>query len=68
MEVNAIQEPDVVTVEQVLDATVRNLQQINVPISQIDSIGLPIYQAVNNLKECIRAITDAQKEVPKDDA
>lgn len=59
---------EVIPVEQVLDITIQILQRIQVPIAQMDAVGMPIYQAVNNLRECIRAIMDAQKEVPKNDA
>ena len=67
-EANVIQDVETIPVERVIEITVQNLLRIRVPLAQMEDIGLPIYQAVNNLKECIRAITDAQKEVPKDDA
>lgn len=52
---------EVIPVEQVLDITIQILQRIQVPISVMESVGLPIYRAVNNLKECSRVLA-AERE------
>lgn len=51
----------VMTVEEVINITIGILQPIQVPISVMESVGLPIYRAVNNLKECSRVLA-AERE------
>ena len=45
-----------ITVEQALEMTANLLMNIEVPISMLEKIAVPINTAVNNLKECIAAI------------
>lgn len=40
-----------VTVAQVVEMTIQDLEGINVPVSLIEQIGTPIRQAVHNLRE-----------------
>ena len=51
----------VMTVEEVINITIGILQPIQVPISVMESVGLPIYRAVNNLKECSKVLA-AERE------
>lgn len=55
------QEEKVMTVEEVINVTIGILQPIQVPIAVMESVGLPIYRAVNNLKECSKALA-AERE------
>lgn len=55
------QKEKVMTVEDVINITIGILQPIQVPISVMESVGLPIYRAVNNLKECSRVLA-AERE------
>lgn len=55
------QKEKVMTVEEVINITIGILQPIQVPISVMESVGLPIYRAVSNLKECSRVLA-AERE------
>ena len=55
------QKEKVMTVEEVINITIGILQPIQVPISVMESVGLPIYRAANNLKECSRVLA-AERE------
>ena len=55
------------TIEQVLDVTVKLLNSIQVPVSLMESIGKPISQAVSNLGLCIAAIKQAEVEAKKEE-
>lgn len=55
------------TVEQVLEMTAKMLGEIRVPANEIQGIGIPIAQCINNLNECIKAI-QANKEKPQEEA
>ena len=58
------------TIQQVLEETVKLLNMIAVPVQMIESVGRPISNAVNNLDLCITAMkqadAQAQKEEEKD--
>lgn len=50
-----------VTVSEVLEMTIRNLFAVSVPVEYIEQIGMPISMAVGNLKECVRAMKEAEQ-------
>lgn len=43
------------TVEQVVRETIRILGGIMIPVSMVDTIGMPIKQAIHNLEACCEA-------------
>ena len=47
---------ETMTVKEVLEITIKNLEGIQVPVALLESIGVPIRQNANNLRECILAI------------
>jgi len=52
------------TVREVVEETIKILEKINVPVSLIQDIGLPITRAIGNLNACCEAWT--QEEIEKD--
>ena len=50
------------TVRQVLEATIGILENVRVPVSQIEETGTPIRMAVGNLRICIEAMDKAEAE------
>lgn len=57
-----------VTLRQLLEIAVEQLNSIVVPVSMIDQVAIPIKRVVNNLKVGINAIDNApakQEEVPE---
>ena len=55
-----------VTIREALVATMGILNDISVPIGLLESVGLPVMTAVNNLNAIIRSIDEAAKEEEKD--
>lgn len=58
------------TVKEVLEITIRNLEAIQIPVGLTDSVGIPIARNINNLRECIKAMDAAgapQQEAPGTD-
>jgi len=55
-----------VTIREALVATMGILNDISVPIGLLESVGLPIMSAANNLNAIIRSIDEAAKEEQKD--
>ncbi len=55
-----------VTIREALVATMGILNEISVPIGLLESVGLPVMTAVNNLDAIIRSIDEAAKEEEKD--
>lgn len=53
------------TIEQVLDITIRMLGDIRIPGSMIEEIGIPISRAIGNLNECVKALNDASEPEPE---
>lgn len=51
-----------ITIEQLLRITAQQLNGIAVPIAQMDTIGLPIRQAINNLNICLNAFEKAEQQ------
>ena len=54
------------TIREALEATRGILNDISVPIGLLESVGLPVMTAVNNLDAIIRSIDEAAKEEEKD--
>jgi hypothetical protein len=50
------------TIKQVLEITAGILEGIEVPMKYMDSIGYPVSNAIRNLKICIDAQNQADKE------
>jgi len=48
------------TVKQALEITISNLEKICVPMNQMQSIGFPLSQGINNLREILIAIERAE--------
>lgn len=55
-----------VTIREALVATMGILNDISVPIGLLESVGLPVMTAANNLNAIIRSIDEAAKEEKKD--
>lgn len=55
-----------ITIREALEATKAILNDISVPIGLLESVGLPVMTAVNNLNAIIRSIDEAAKEEQKD--
>lgn len=55
-----------VTIREALERTRGILNEISVPIGLLESVGLPVMTAVNNLNAIIRSIDEAAKEEEKD--
>ena len=54
------------TVKEVLKDVQKVLGDINVPATQIESIGVPIARALNGLKVCVEAIDNAEAAQAKE--
>lgn len=52
------------TVKDILIDVNKLLNEINIPVSQVESIGIPVARAINGIQLCIDAINmqEAQKE------
>ena len=48
------------TIKEVLEVVVRNLEAISVPVGLNDQITVPIKQSVKNINACIKAIEDQE--------
>lgn len=54
-----------ITVNKALEITINILNGINVPISLMEQIGLPISRAVHNIEQCVEALNRADAEQQK---
>ena len=54
-----------VTVKEVLEQTAKMLGEISIPASLIESIGIPVARAINNLKLCTEAMDRDEAEQRK---
>jgi hypothetical protein len=50
------------TVKDVLEIVVKRLSNINVPVSLINQIGIPVGQSISEITECLRAISNAEEK------
>lgn len=55
-----------ITVEQLLRITAENLNMIPISVGQIDTVGFPIKQAVNNINACLAVFEKAAKQSEKE--
>ena len=55
-------EQESMSVEKVLEATARILNDIQVPVSMVETIGIPLCAAAGNLKACLDAIRSAEEK------
>lgn len=53
------------TIDQVLGVTIDILEGIDVPMKKLEAIGVPIQQAISNIRLCIQAVEDSRK--PKEE-
>ena len=56
-----MEEPITMTVQQMLEKTVAELNEINVPMAQLESIGIPLARGIMNIRMCINAINEAEQ-------
>ena len=56
------------TVKEVLGATAQLLEEIRVPASLVESIGIPVCNAAKNLRACLQAIEEAENNGREADA
>ena len=50
------------TVQEVLNVTMNNLGAIAVPVALSEQIGMPIVNAINNLRLCVEALEKAKEQ------
>lgn len=56
-----MEEKNSMTVTEVLEGTIRALQEITFPAKLIDQVGRPIAACVYNLQQCVEAIRKAEE-------
>ena len=49
-------EPRAITVWDLLEMTADDLEKINVPVKMADEIARPIWLAVQNIRDCLKAL------------
>lgn len=58
-------EENKVTIDMALEVTADILRSIPVPVSLMQTIAVPISNAVKNLEECVTAMRNASKQEPE---
>ena len=53
---------ETMTVKQVLEITVKILNEIEIPVSMMEKVGAPVMGAIGNLKQCIEAVEEAEQK------
>ena len=48
------------TVQEVLEKTITDLNEIQVPMAQLESIGLPLARGIMNIRMCVEAMKAAE--------
>ena len=56
---------ETITVKELIERVIEELENIKVPIAEVDAIGIPIAGCINNLKNCIEAFRRAEAEQRK---
>lgn len=46
------------TIREVLEDVLKILNDIKVPMSEIDNIGIPVARSINGIKACLEAMTE----------
>ena len=59
---------ETMSIRDALAATAALLEGISVPAGMIREIGIPVSGAISNLKACIEAIDNQEKEAQEDEA
>lgn len=62
-----MEENGTMTIRDLLELTMKELEGINVPILYADTIARPLWNATQNLKTCIEAIPDRPPEEVTED-
>lgn len=50
------------TVNEVLKVVIPVLERIKVPVTEVEEIGMPIANAVKDLRACVRCLDNIEKE------
>lgn len=50
------------TVKEAIAAVIDRLSNVNVPMSMIQSVGMPVYESIDVLKQVEKAIQDAEQK------
>jgi len=50
------------TIEEVLKITIKGMKEIEIPVTMVEKIGIPVSRAIHNLEECVIAIERDSKE------
>lgn len=56
-----------VTVNELLEITINNLNAIQVPMGLMQSIGYPLAGNIENLKKCLAALNQPPQEQPQEE-
>ena len=55
-----------ITILQLIKLSIEQLSSIDIPVSQMEQIAMPILRVINNLKIGVKAIEEAEKEKNED--
>ena len=53
---------ETMTVKEALEATIRILEAISIPVTQIQDIGIPVARSISNLKACVDVYARQEQE------
>lgn len=55
-------EPKEMTMKDILKDVLKMLNDIKIPMSEIETIGIPVGRAINGIQICVDAIEKAEQE------
>lgn len=55
-------EPKEMTMKDILKDVLKMLNDIKIPMSEIETIGIPVGRAINGIQICVNAIEKAEQE------
>ena len=55
------------TVKEIVETVIKDLGGINVPVSQLNSVGMPIARAIQGLHLCVQAWDEEAAKQAQDD-
>ena len=55
-------EQEQMTIEKVIRMVVQDLEAISIPMSMIETVGMPLGRSIRNLKVCISAIEQGKQQ------
>lgn len=55
------------TIEEVLKITINGLKEIEIPVTMVEKIGIPVARAMQNLEQCVIAIERDSKTEESED-